>query len=83
VLKFTGTEICAYVFNKNVTWLVSVDGGEFTRVEGTSHNPVIFAEGLNAGEHTVCIKLEADGNVQMGSIFTRDATLATTKTTTD
>ena len=79
VLRFNGTEICAYSFSKSVSWEVSVDGGAYVTVEGTSHNPVIFAQGLQSGEHTIKIRLKANGNVSIGSIFTRDETLATAK----
>ena len=78
-IKFNGTEIAAYVLQKKVSWMVSVDGGEYTEVAGSNHNPVIFAQGLDSGEHTLKIKLKAESTVKVGAIFTRDATLATKK----
>lgn len=78
-IKFSGTEISAYIFEKDISWLVSVDGGDFVTVTGASHNPTIFAKGLSSGEHTVRIKLQGTANVTVGSIFTRDATKATLK----
>ena len=80
IIKFSGTELCAYVFSKSVSWLVSIDGGDYTTVEGTSHNPVIFAKGLNSGEHIIKIKLLNTKSVQIGSLFVRDANAAIAKT---
>lgn len=80
-IKFNGTEISAYVFKSNVSWLVSVDGGEYKTVTSGSHNPTIFAEGLSSGEHVVKIKLFTTSDVSIGAIFTRDANMATQKGT--
>ncbi len=80
-IRFCGTEICAYEFKCDVAWLVSVDGGEYQTVKGTSHNPVIFAQGLASGEHVVRIKSVCPSGISIGAIFTRDATLATVKGT--
>ncbi|MBQ8213805.1 MAG: hypothetical protein IJZ80_07325 [Clostridia bacterium] len=79
VIRFHGTEISAYIFQSNVSWLVSVDGGEYKTVKSGSHNPTIFAEGLTPGEHTVKIKPTTKVNVSVGAIFTRNAALATRK----
>ena len=79
VLTFSGTEICAYSFQKSANLLVSIDGGDYVTVSGTGHNPVILANGLSSGTHTIKIKLKDAGSVTIGSIFTRDATIATTK----
>ena len=79
VIRFTGTELSAYVVQKNVPWQVSVDGGEYVLLEGSAHNPVIFAKDLSSGEHVVRVRLYKDANVSMGMLFTRDATKATPK----
>ena len=78
-IKFNGTELCAYLFQSNVSFLVSVDGGEYETVTSRSHNPTIFVENLASGEHIVRIKLTYSQNVSIGAIFTRDATMATRK----
>lgn len=79
VIQFHGTELSAYVFNSHISWLVSVDRGEYETVASGSHNPTVFAQGLTSGEHTVKIKPDTASNVSIGAIFTRDATMATRK----
>ncbi len=81
VIRFTGTELSAYVMQKNVSWQVSVDGGDDTLLKGSAHNPMIFAKDLPSGEHTVRIKSVVDTRVTVGLLFTRDVTKATSKGT--
>ena len=76
-LRFCGTEISAYVFESEIDWSVSVDGGEYETVRSGSHNPTVFASGLESGEHVLRIKPTSAGKVCIGAMFTRDATLAT------
>ena len=62
--------------------LFYIDGGSFHEVAASSHNPLILAKDLEAGVHTVKIKLKYTlGEIQLGPLFTRDASLATVKGT--
>ena len=80
MFKFTGTEIALWHDVKNIDCLVSVDGGDFTTLRLGGHAPTIIAQNLTSGEHTIKIKMASGGSAfKIGSLFTRDAKLATTK----
>ena len=78
VIQFNGTEIGAYVM-PGVSWQVSIDGGAYKKVDQIANMPMIFATGLESGEHTIKLRLYGSGSVAMGAIFTRDSSLATKK----
>ena len=78
VIKFTGTELALWCNLKNKEYYVSIDGGEYITQATTEHSPAVLAKDLTPGEHIIKFKLKEEGSkVTIGSIFTRDDSLAT------
>lgn len=78
-VKFSGTEIALWCnYYKDDRFRVSIDGGDFMERPGSSHSPAILAENLPSGEHIIRIQIvSGDKPLVIGSLFTRDATKAT------
>ena len=81
VFKFNGTEIALWCnYYKEDRFLISIDDGDYNKKTGSSHAPAILAEDLEPGEHIIRIKIvDPEKPLKIGSIFTRDESLATKK----
>ena len=79
IFKFNGTDVALWSnYYKSNFFLISIDGGEYKEVEGSSHAPARIIEGLPSGDHTVGIKIkDATTNLKIYSIYTRDITKVT------
>ncbi|MBR3839198.1 MAG: hypothetical protein IKJ75_05700 [Clostridia bacterium] len=78
--SFTGTEAAMWCTLKNKEYLISVDGAEYVVQTTTEHAPAVLVKNLESKEHVIKIKLADDGtSMTIGSIFTRDDSLATKK----
>lgn len=78
--SFTGTEVAMWCSLVNGEYLVSIDGGEYVSKSTTQHNPAVIASNLASKEHIIKIKVaNSDSEFSIGSIFIRDASLATKK----
>lgn len=85
--QFNGTDVSLYSnyysANGSNAIMVSVDGGEYTRVNTIGHAPSPIVTGLASGEHTVRIK-EAPGmtaRLRIQVLFTHDSTKDTPAST--
>ena len=78
--SFIGTEAAMWCTLKNAEYLISVDGGEYVTQTTTEHSPAVLVRDIESAEHVIRIKLTSDASsMSIGSIFVRDATLATKK----
>jgi len=82
--EFYGTDAvfwCNY-YNKH-KFLVSIDGGDYVTIPGSSHAPARIVQGLSSGRHIIKIKIvDASVPLEIGSIFTIDSTKSTLKGST-
>ncbi len=77
--EFDGTDVALWSnYYKDNYFLISVDGGAYTQVAGSSHAPARIVEGLAPGKHKIGIKIaDASTNLNIISIYTRDTSKAT------
>ncbi|MBQ8804357.1 MAG: hypothetical protein IJZ53_12030 [Tyzzerella sp.] len=82
VYRFQGTEIAMLSnFKRESKILYSVDGGEWIEKHGSTHNPTVIAQHLEAGEHVIKLRPVFTENspeqMKIAVIFTRDEALET------
>lgn len=84
VFEFDGTDAALWSnYYTGDMLLVSIDGGDYKAVSGSSHAPARIVEGLNSGKHTIKVKIaDATESLSIRSIFTIDYTKSTLQGTT-
>ncbi len=76
--EFNGTDVALWSnYYKSNYFLISIDGGEYIEVEGTSHAPAKIVNGLAPGNHKIGIKIKDSTQLSIRSIYTRDTSKAT------